>query len=408
MTATQAPAPQLQPVYGYGLQSQTVEYFQPDKVQDKVVDLSQANSTPVNFDSFQNTDVVRQWFLAPALSVTAPTGTTNVVSKWGPYAAFGEIKVNVQNQFFPIDSNGIDAYVKEAIWPYREKSLDSGQVVVANANYPAVNSRLYGADAESISTASLAWNDLLPLGPAYHFDDYYEIDFDNGNTLALGGVASRRLWTGIQFMGGTNRSIFPRVNYNPIVGTNDNNGLYTVSGTQTAAASGTSTVSIYRDAIFQTNPAYLPQPTNWVPVYTTYPVTVGAATTFPWELPKTLQVLGIVLRFYDPATPGPVPLANISELKLSVGSGLVRRQDTPLTMQKRLNAQTRRANLLPEGTLVWDLVHDEAGRTSNRDGINTIVTQGGQVEVKFSTAMSAQGQAFISIFGLQYVQQAGL
>ncbi len=306
MTNVQQPTPQA--VQGFGLQNQTIPSFQPDAVQGQITTLSQTTAQPTQYNNFMNTDVVQQWFLLPALSVTAPTGTTNVVSPYAPYSAIGNVQVNVQNQFQPINTNGIDLFVKNTIWPYREGSFWNSQTAAAAQTYPTPQTRLYGTDAETISTTAVTWSDLVPIGPAMHFDDYYHIDVSTGQTLAFGGSPSRRLWAGVQYMGGTNRAIWPTVNYNPLVATTSNNALYTVSGTQTAAGTGTATATFYRDLFYQYNPTALPAPTNWVPTFTTYPVTVGNQPVWTFQLPKALQILGVVFRFYDPGTaPGSIP-----------------------------------------------------------------------------------------------------
>ena len=407
MTATQAPAAPTA-AFGFGLQNQTVPFFQPDAVQQQSTTLAQSTQTTVQYSNFMNTDVVQQWYFSPSLNLTAPTGTTNTVSPLGPFAAIQNIKVNVQNQFDVVNTSGVDLYIKEQLWPYLEKDQFGSQTPFSTAAYPAAASRLYGADAETVSATELVYDDLLPIGPAYHFDDYYHIDIASGATLSTNGIVSQRLWTGIQYLGGTNRSIFPTVVYNPLVGSNAQNGVWTVSGTQTAGASGTVEASFFRDGFFQNNPAYLPSSTNWVPTFVTYPILVGNDPTWVYQLPKALQILGVVFRFFDPASNAAPSASDISSLKLSVGSGLVRRQDTPLTMQRYLNAQRQRPAQLPPGTYAWDLVHDKAAHTTNRLAVNTFVTQGCQTEVKFSTPMSNQGMCYVSIFGLTYVELAGL
>ncbi len=91
-----------------------------------------------------------------------------------------------------------------------------------------------------------------------------------------------------------------------------------------------------------------------------------------------------------------------------MGSGLKRFLDTPLTMQRRLLDQGHIPNQLPEGVLAWDLAHDKAGRVTNRLAANTFVTQGVQTTVTFNTPMSSSGMCYVSILGLQYIDQAGL
>lgn len=393
---------------GFGLQGADYEFFLPDSTLNQVVTLEQGSQVPVQLPNFNNLDAVTQWYLSPSLNVTAPTGTTNTVAPNAPYTSIQNLTVNVQNQFFPLKTTGIDLYIKNTIWPWYPKSRWGGQLPVGAQTYPAPQTRLLGADAETISATNVVWNDLIPIGPAMRFDAYSDIDFASGMTLATNGQVFSRAYVGPQILGGTNRTIFAEVNFNPIVGNNNQSGLYTVSGTQTAAGTGTATLNTYRDGYYNMGPGTYPNITNWVPVYITYPITIGSTSNWVYDLPKTFQILGVIARFYDPST-GTVPAASaISSLKFKIGSGVYLANDIPSTNQWRLNKHIEIPNQLPEGVYGWDLAHDHNGNVTNRRAINTIVTNGAQIEVDFSTPMSSQGQVYLSVLALQYVEQAGI
>ncbi len=393
---------------GFGLQSADVDFFQSDSTLDKVVTLSPNTITPVQLNTFNNLDVVTQWFLGTDLNVTAPTGTTNTASAIAPYSALESVVLNVQNTFYPINTSGIDLYIKNTLWPWYPKARWNSQLPTTTQTYPAVEQRLLGADSQTITSSNIVFNDLIPIGPSMRFDSYAHIDFATGNTLAINGQVFQRAYVGTQLLGGTNRTIFPKVNFNPIVGSNTQNGLYTVTGTQTAAASGTATLNTYREGYYNLGPGTYPSVTDWVPIWQTFPITVGSQSTWVYDLPKTYQILGVVLRFFDPGT-GTVPSPSaINTLDLKIGSGLFIAQDTPATNLMRLNQHLEVPNQIPQGVYGWDRAHDHNGNVTNRRAINTIITNGAQVSVNFNTPMSSEGMCYLSILALQYVQQSGI
>lgn len=393
---------------GFGVQTAYEPFFQPDTTVNEVVTLSPSIATKVQLQNFKNTDLVTQWYLDLDLNVTAPTGTTNTVSPLAPYSAIGSINLNVQNQFYPIQTTGIDLYIKNTMYPWYPKALANNQTPALAPTYPVPEDRAFGYDAQTITTSSVVWEDLIPLSPAMRFDSYAHIDFQSGQTVATNGSIYNRAYVGTQLMGGTNRSIFPEISFNPLVGSDSRNGLYTVTGTQTAAASGTATLTTYRDGYYFLGANSIPAPTNWVPVWITYPVTIGATSKWIYDLPRTFQILGVYARFFDPSSNTPMAVSNVSAASIKIGSGLYLRQDNYKTNLNRLYKQTKVPNLLPQGTIGFDFAHDENGNVTNRMAINTIVTNGAQIEVDLNTPMSSQGVVYLSVMALQYVQNASL
>jgi hypothetical protein len=231
------------------------------------------------------------------------------------------------------------------------------------------------------------------------------VDLNSGLPIATNGVISQRLYAGVQYLGGTTRVITCTPTFAPLLGSNDVNGFY--SGTATTNGSGTATVSVIREGWFSSSDlSMMPAVTSWMPVFQTQQITVGAQPEWTYELPKSYQVLGMVFRFFDLGSNTAMSPSNLEEMKVQVGSGITLFDGSASLVQKRLYDKIGLvADVLPQGTFVYDLLHDDNGDTTNAFAINTYTTNGAIVKFKFANAGSSQFTCFASVYGLQYVEQ---
>jgi hypothetical protein len=393
----------------FGMPGGSLELVGTDTTNALPITLNESSQVSQQLAAFQNTDVIRNYRLQVGLAVTLPsnsTTTTDVVpSPFLPIVGLSKIELKVQNVFTPLDSNGIDLMVKNLVWPSRDSAKTYDNASSVSIEYPDDNeTRLYGADTYSLgttTTANLYWD----LGPAQHFSRYYEVDLNTGLPIATNGVISQRLYAGVQYLGGTTRVITCTPTFAPLLGSNYLNGF--TSGTATTDGSGTATLSVIREGWFSSSDlSMMPAVTSWMPVFQTQQITVGAQPEWTYELPKSYQVLGMVFRFFDLGSNEPMSASNLEEMKVQVGSGITLFDGSASLVQKRLYDKIGLlADVLPAGTFVYDLLHDDNGDTTNAFAINTYTTNGAIVRFKFANAGSSQFTCFASVYGLQYVEQ---
>jgi len=402
-TKPQQPTAMLLPGL-FGLPQGSLPLYGHDTTIDFPVTLGPTTQVQQQLRNVQNTDVIANYRLNVNLNVTAPTNSTTpadvVASGFQPYSAVQNVSLSIQNVFKSLDSNGIDLAIKNILWPWsRGARYDAASVV--NGVYPgSLESRPYGAGNVALPNANFFYD----LGPAQYFDHYYEVDLATGRAISVNGVISQRIYAGVQYMGGTTRVIVPSLTFSPILGSNPNQALYT--GTATSNGSGTATLTLDREGWFsQTSPAKMPAVTNWVPQFTTSFITIGAATEWVYEIPKSYQVLGLVFRLFDPASNSPLT-SPIPKATVQVGSGIQLFDGSGATVIKRTYDQFNLlANLLPQGTYVFDFSHNHNGELTNAHAINTYVTNGCIVKFELPSGNSDQFGAYVSLYGLQYVNQ---
>jgi len=388
----------------FGLPQGSLPLYGHDTTIDLPVTLGPTTQVQQQLKNVQNTDVIANYRLNVNLDVTAPTNSTTpadvVASNFQPYSALQNITLSIQNVFNSLNTNGIDLAVKNILWPWsRGARYDAANLV--NGGYPAsLENRPYGAADSSLPNANLYYD----LGPAQYFDHYYEVDLATGRAISVNGVISQRIYAGVQYMGGTTRVIVPSLTFSPILGSNQNQALYT--GTATANGSGTATLTLDREGWFsQTSPAKMPAITNWIPQFTTSFMTIGSASEWVYEIPKSYQVLGLIFRFFDPSTNAP-PADLIPKATVQVGSGIQLFEGSGASVIKRMYDQfDLLANLFPYGTYVFDFAHNHNGEITNAHAINTYVTNGCIVKFELPSGGSKQFGAYVSLYGLQYVNQ---
>jgi len=403
-TQPQTPTATLLPGL-FGLPQGSLSLYGHDTTVDFPVTLGPTTQVQQQLKNVQNTDVIGNYRLNVTLNVTPPTNSTTPIdvmqSGFQPYSALQNITLSIQNVFNSLNTNGIDLATKNILWPWsRGGRYDAA--ALPSAFYPnSVLTRPYGNGNGVYQPNFLFYYDL---GPAQYFDHYYEVDLATGRAISVNGVISQRLYAGVQYMGGTTRVIVPSLTFSPILGNNDNQALFT--GTATANGSGTATLTLDREGWFsQTSPAKMPAVTNWVPQFTTSFITIGPATEWVYEIPKSYQVLGLVFRFFDPAT-NSAPSSPIPRATVQVGSGIQLFDGTGATVIKRMYDQFNlQANVIPQGSYVFDFSHNHNGELTNAHAINTYVTNGCIVKFELPSGNSSQFGCYVSLFGLQYVNQ---
>jgi hypothetical protein len=388
----------------FGLPQGSLPLYGHDTTIDLPVTLGPTTQVQQQLKNVQNTDVIANYRLNVNLNVTAPTNSTTPAdvtqSNFQPYSALQNITLSIQNVFNSLNTNGIDLAIKNVLWPW---SRGARYDFAALLNGPFINSletKPYGATGGNLPNV----NYYADLGPAQYFDHYYEVDLATGRAVSVNGVISQRIYAGVQYMGGTTRVIVPSLTFSPILGSNPTQALYT--GTATTNGSGTATLTLDREGWFsQTSPAKMPAITNWIPQFTTSFMTIGSASEWVYEIPKSYQVLGLIFRFFDPGFN--VPLSDlIPKATVQVGSGIQLFEGSGASVIKRMYDQfDLLANLFPYGTYVFDFAHNHNGEITNAHAINTYVTNGCIVKFELPSGGSSQFGCYVSLYGLQYVNQ---
>jgi len=364
----------------------------------------------VNFPAnFKQTDVVFAWRMIVSITMgAAPTGTGIALSPYFPYSFLGPLALNMQNQFDTLSYfSGMDAALFQAIRPQKQTSWagnfnDQG-LVATNAYSDQGNLITSG----TYTTASTTINFDLDLLPGIWLDLYYDLE-ENGmllNTKAQG----IRTFVSPQMMAGTNRIIQPRVTWNQggnlsTTGNDPTISPYTVTSGVVTYTTVTGTLNFRRKLSYQPQSSKdAPLLWNWQYSRQTVKNTIGAQSQVTIPLPLVGQILSFYVRLVDPGagTSGPIPLANVSEADVQIGSGLFKYQDTPEDMQSRFYRQ--HGVRLPAGVLAWDMATTDDGRISNKDAINTLTTSAPQVVLTFSVTPSASAYYVLGYEALRYV-----
>jgi hypothetical protein len=390
----------------FGLPQGSLPLYGHDTTIDLPVTLGPTTQVQQQLKNVQNTDVIGNYRLNVNLNITEPTNSTTPsdvsASPLQPYSALQNITLSIQNVFNSLNTNGIDLAIKNILWPWSRGARYDFANLVDSAVWStlAIENRPYGASGAVLPNANFYYD----LGPSQYFDHYYEVDLATGRAISVNGVISQRIYAGVQYMGGTTRVIVPSLTFSPILGNNLNQAYYI--GTATTNGSGTATLTLDREGWFsQTSPAKMPAITNWVPQFTTSFITIGAATEWVYEIPKSYQVLGLVFRFFDPVT-NTAPSQVIPRATVQVGSGIQLFDGSGTSVIKRMYDQfDLQANLIPYGSYVFDFSHNHNGELTNAHAINTYVTNGCIVKFQLPSGGSDQFGCYVSVYGLQYVNQ---
>lgn len=424
--ATAAQAPQAIPVTMmagnsglpdgalFGLPGVTIYSEQKENNSPTTTTLSGTAQTTAIFNAnFKQTDVVYAWRMIVQINQTTITGNVGqALSPYFPYNFLGPIALNMQNQFDTISYfNGFDAILFDALRPQKQQAFVQNfgdqNLNQGYDNYSPGTSQVSAPNAGSHPSAFVYNSNPIffdiDLLPGIQFDLYYDLE-ENG-MLMSNKAQGLRTFVGPQMMAGTNRIIQPRVTFNAA-------GSLTAADTSPVTYTTLPTTYTANAVLnFRRKITYQPQSSKDAPLLWNWQYSrqcvrgsIGAVASTTIPLPLVGQILMFYIRMWDPASGtvgAPIPLTNISECDVQIGSGLFRFQDTPEDMQSRLFRQ--HGLQLPDGILAWDMATLDDGRISNKDAINTLTTSGCQVTITFTGTQSASSYYVLGYEALRYV-----
>ena len=380
-----------------------------------------AQVTANGIQAFKQPDVVTDWLakLVFAGTYTQGTGQTLTASAYAPFNAVGPVQLQIQNQYSSVKvESGIDWYIFNLIRPQRAPR-NAGEINLgANPSGFPVGGSATGYYAAALAqanqfaaawtTSSTSWEALLRLPAGQWFDSYFDLA-PTGELM----TAPHSALVSPQYMAGTTRQIIPSIVFNQGIGpTTDVAPVYTTALTASGDTASTFTaatcaLTFRRQAIYAGNPAVLPPVYGWQYAWQTTRFGVAGKSVIPLLIPlEAGQVLSVYVRFFDPSASSgvgaPVNINIVTKAQLQYGSGLLRFDDTPDTMQQRWLLQHQ--SMLPQGTFAWDLAIDDRGTISNKRALNLLTTAGCQVYFETgTTTLSSTAYAVMGIESLVYV-----
>ena len=384
------------------------------------VTLSASNQVVANgIQAFKQTDVVVDWLFKLTLTQTYTSGTgqsfTN--SAYAPFNAIGPFQLQIQNQYSSVKvESGIDLYIFNIIRSGRaprnagEVNLGanpSGDPVGGTATgYYTTNLAQANQFAATWANSNATWEAIFRVPAAQWFDQYWDL-LPTGEPASAphGAVVSP------QYMAGTTRQIIPSITFNPgLVSTLDNGPVSTTALTPTSDSASTFTGSaslvFKRQAIYAGAPAVLPPVYAWQYAWQTTRFSLSGVSKQDILIPlESGQVLCVYVRLFDPSANSglgaPININTITKAQLQYGSGLLRYDDTPDTVQQRFMLQHQ--SMLPQGVIAWDLAMDDWGRITNKRALNLLTTAGCLVHLEFTGTLSSTAYAVLGIESLVYV-----
>lgn len=388
----------------YGLPGVTVFSEQVENNSGISTTLQNGAQTPAQFPSnFKQTDVVYGWRMRTVVTQTNTGGTFSALSTYFPYNFIANLALNVQNQFDTLSYlNGIDAAIFQALRPMQQNAWPANWVdqnTIANA----YSGQTYQVTATNYTQDSSSVAFDLDLLPGIKFDRYYDLQ-ENGQLIRQKAQGIKTFVSPLM-MAGTNRIIQPRVTFSQIYTTSGNGDIapyeYTVAPTSTVSAA----------LNFRRYISYQPQSSkdapllwNWQYSRQTIRGSLSGLSTVTIPLPLVGQILSFYVRMWDPSSGtfgAAIPVANVTECDVQIGSGLFRFQDTPEDNQVRLVRQ--HGIRMPEGVLAWDMARESDGTMTNANAINTLTTSGCQVTINFTGAQSSTAYYVLGYEALRYV-----
>lgn len=413
MTMTQ-PQTQPQPGQLYGVPGVTLKTEQLEANNGVVATMATATPTNINnLVQFNQTDVVFWWELEFAFAHIWTAGTSALTaSPFAPYNLVQESKLRLQNQYqvWHIFS-GIDAAIFQLIRPMRGNAtqttnLDAnpaGSWDSTNANRGWANSSIPQSNQNAttnFTTGAIVSTFTLDVPACMFFDVYYDMAMD-GTILS----PPHRAIVSPQYMAGSARVIQPQIQLAAGSVSALDSGPVNI-GTGTGTFSGNLTLGVRRVGIYS-NPdsATLPVVYNWQYGRDVTQVGLAGVQIKDIPIPTNGQIMAVFVRLWDPLANGglgaPITVSNITKCELRFGSGLLKFQDTPKSVQRRFLRQ--HGVVLPQGVIAWDLAQDEYGRVTNCDCLNTLTTSAVLVHLEFTGALSAAAYAVLGVEYLSYV-----
>jgi hypothetical protein len=387
----------------FGLPGVTVWSEQKENNDNTVTALaSAAQSTALFNANFKQTDIVFRWDMGVNYTAAYSVAPTTI-GPYFPYNIIGPAALNIQNQFNTINvESGIDMAIFQAIRPSRSTSYMNwvDQNLIAVDSYSNATPTLITSNAYTAGSTSMTW--WLEMMPCISFDLYYDLGED-GRLYNNAGAMGIRAYVTPQMMAGTNRVIQPAVTYNSLINAAN---LYTSPFANGTLTSASVTLNFRRTVVYQpTSSAAAPLLFNWQYARETRRITISGVSSIDIPLPLVGQILMFYIRMWDPTlnagAGGAIPITNLTNAWVQIGSGLYRFQDTPTDAVKRLYRQ--HGIFLPAGCLAWDMAITDDGRITNRNTINTLTTSGTLIHLDFTASQNNGAFVVLGVESLRYV-----
>ena len=384
------------------------------------VTLSSSNSVVANgIQAFKQTDVVLDWLFKLTLTqaYTAGTGQTLTNSAYAPFNAIGAFQLQIQNQYSSVKvESGIDLYIFNLIRPGRAPRTAGQTVLGANPSGDPIGGTATGYYTTALAqgnqfaatwaNSNATWEGIFRVPGSQWFDVYYDL----APTGEVVGTPHSAV-VSPQYMAGTTRQIIPSITFFPgIASTSDNGPVTTTALTPTSDSastfSGSGVLVFKRQAIYAGAPEVLPPVYAWQYSWATTRFSLSGVSKQDLIIPlESGQVLSVYVRLFDPSASSsvgaPININTITKAQLQYGSGLLRFDDTPDTVQQRWIYQHQ--FMLPQGVVGWDLMMDDRGVLSNKRALNLLTTAGCLVHLEWTGALSSTAYAVMGIESLVYV-----
>jgi hypothetical protein len=360
-----------------------------------------------------NLDIVKTLlFVINMTTAWTDTDSKLITSPFFPANAIQQLSVQFESAFNTFRLPGVLAAVMQQVRP----ALGSNKGLMALNNF--------GTNVQQGNEPTADWSQpslLLPTAGghtstslpmlfevpvAMAFDLYWELD-ELGNAK---GAPVPRAIVSPQYMAANTRTVSPKVTYAPGITTNDLLGgtVSAPSGTS-STFTGTAALEVMRDGWYPAAQTASPPIYGWQYSrdYLTQPTSGQTKVNVPLDQDVTgqgqiLMLVGFVwdpasVAYATPAMGGEVPLSSYAEIDLNFSSKLPIYQDTPQTMQYRW--LSKHGVLLPRGFFGYDLALTEDGRFTNEEALNTLITAGCQVQLRFNSgsAPSATATVYVGI-----------
>ena len=360
---------------------------------------------------FMQSDVIYGWSMEVTQTTTETDGTSTVtLSPYSPFIILGPFLLNMQYQYPSISvATGFDLALVNGTRPLVPNNIGQAHYKTIVADAPSgQTSQLYNNYAHSTGVAQTA-NFVVDIPASTWFDSYYELD-ETGAPLS----GPHNGFVSPQNMGGYARVVTPSLRLNQLLGVASgtfDQQIYFATAGSGAVTNGLTTFGFSRIGVLGSlDSSVLPQPTNWQYNIAHQQVSLSGVTTknIPLNGIFAGQIMGIFLRFFDPSVANggaPINVTTIADILLQFGGSVVRwhgqQGNSILRMQRRFAEQHR---YMPgPGVVILDLAMDRQGMVTNSYCLNTLRTAAVQLNLTFTSALSATAYVEVTIDGLRWV-----
>lgn len=412
-SATNQSAPEPGSLFGvplYGTQPRII----PDSGNSAIGEtLSQSSQTTLPTTRLDQLDIVRGMKLNLQSDNTWTAGSlkTLTVSPWAPANMIAAIEFQLQAAYKTYRLTGALAAAFQA---FRPMWGSTGVGTIDPDNFATFGSTVH---VEGTATPE---NFIIDIPFAMNFDEYFD--------LTPEGAPANRYYdalVGVQYMAAQSRVIVPTITYAAGISTSDlyNSPVAAASGDTTSTYTGqvggsAGVATMYRDAFWTgQNPAsnppeyawmytrdYFKQPTNGQAQSNALIQNTGVSVG---------QVLSLCTATWDPAADSakgaPVGIDAIDHFEIVTGGTLQNRKLDPYMVIDRMRSlygSDVATNLSDAGFFVFDFAKSECGNYfSNKDAINTYVTNGVQLTTVFKSG-STPGSTAATYVGVEALKLA--